>query len=676
MPNERAIVCGSTSDGNLPVGGKPLRLRLWGRHENVALKINDITEPMMGNVPEAFVDLVEIATYVYVADQAVTRGGDGVENVGADWRRRLCFRIPVRAVDLWSSDDVRDALVSTLGFLSEDDYSFEFTELQEAPSIQQYLFSRAEAEPDNIEEVVLFSGGLDSLGGAVQEAVVDKRRVALVTHEPSKKLVRRHRKLRELLNAHSQHAPLFIPVSINKKKGLGREYTQRTRSFLYAALGATVAQMLGLARIRFYENGVVSFNLPPSAQVVGARATRTTHPRVLNGFARLFSLIAGRRFEVENPFLWDTKAEVVERIVRAGCEDAIRFSTSCTHTWEMTKIHPHCGKCSQCIDRRFAVVAACAQNTDPEEGYKVKLFIDERDEGEPRTMIASYVETANEVSQMTPVQFFSRFGEASRVLRHLDGSADSAALKVFELYQRHAKRVTAVVDQAIADHAKEIRRRTLPDSCLLRLVCDSAVSAGSWPAPASKTQTEAPLSDFVFRKKGQVWQVRYAGGNEFILLPTKGAAYLHLLLAQPGTSIPATKLAATVARHATDHLLGDAGEGSDREALAAYRARYEDLKADIEDARSRQDADAETRIREEMEDLTAQIKRDQGLGGRLRKESDVRDRVRKAVRAAIRRAVDEIRKYDRRLADHLNAPTLNCGWNPCYNPRDPVNWTT
>jgi hypothetical protein len=35
------------------------------------------------------------------------------------------------------------------------------------------------------------------------------------------------------------------------------------------------------------------------------------------------------------------------------------------------------------------------------------------------------VETANEVSQMTPIQFLARFGEASRVLRHLDGSADS-----------------------------------------------------------------------------------------------------------------------------------------------------------------------------------------------------------------------------------------------------------
>jgi len=183
MPNERAILCGNAPATNLPVeGGNPVRLRLGGGRENVSLEINDISQPMMGNLPPAFLDLVEIATYVYCADQAVTRGGDGVENLGADWRRRLFFRIPVRSVDFWSADDTREALASTLGFLSEDEYLFEFTELKKGAPAQQYLFSRADIDSDRIEEVVLFSGGLDSLGGAVQEGVIDKRRIALVTN--------------------------------------------------------------------------------------------------------------------------------------------------------------------------------------------------------------------------------------------------------------------------------------------------------------------------------------------------------------------------------------------------------------------------------------------------------------------------------------------------------------
>ena len=222
----------------------------------------------------------------------------------------------------------------------------------------------------------------------------------MVTHKPTHKLNRRHRKLLEFLTSAAAHKPLHIPVVINKDKSLGREYTQRSRSFLYAALGATVAQIFNLRRIRFYENGVISFNLPISAQVVGARATRTTHPQVINGFASIFSTLSGKPFTVENPFLWKTKTEVISDIVKAGCADIIKFATSCTHTWEMTKLRTHCGTCSQCIDRRFAVLAAEAQQHDPEEAYGVDLLVGERDEGEPKAMMAAYVETANTVADM------------------------------------------------------------------------------------------------------------------------------------------------------------------------------------------------------------------------------------------------------------------------------------
>jgi hypothetical protein len=85
------------------------------------------------------------------------------------------------------------------------------------------------------------------------------------------------------------NAPLHVNVRVNKDKDLGKEYTQRTRSFLFAALGFTVARMVGTSNLRFYENGVVSLNLPVCAQVIGGRATRTTHPRVLVEMAELFS---------------------------------------------------------------------------------------------------------------------------------------------------------------------------------------------------------------------------------------------------------------------------------------------------------------------------------------------------------------------------------------------------
>lgn len=678
MPNERAILCGNVSDSTLPFkDAKPIRLRMWGAHQNINLCIEDIQRPMLCEIPTQFLDILEIATYIYCADQAATRGGDGVRDFGENWRRRFFFRIPVRHPDLWNQNKINDLLRSTLGFLSDDEYLFDFTKLEKGPPLQTYLqFSDVDISLGNPEEVILFSGGIDSLGGAVQEAVVDKRKTVLVTHRSTQKLSRRHRRLLELLSNHSMEIPpLHFCVSVNKNKSLGKEYTQRSRSFLYAVLGATFAQMLGLSRIRFYENGIISLNLPLSAQVIGAKATRTTHPKVINGFAKIFSELAEKRFDVENPFIWKTKTDVVELIAKAGCEELIEPSTSCTHTWLTTNYQPHCGACSQCIDRRFSVLANGLEKYD--EGYKVDLLTGERKEGEHRTMLAAYVETATEISKMKPIEFFARYGEVSRVLRHLEGSADSSALKIFELHQKHANQVTKVIDSNIAKYASDIRQRKLPSSCLLRMVCDASTLTppGKIGDIADKGLPQN-LKDYTFQKKGPAWIVRFASGKDFILLPSKGAAYLHILLSNPRTDFSVIDLVFQVAKKPNDFQLGNAGAGSDTDALSAYRAQYKNLKSNLEEAKKNDDLGWQEKIREEMEWLVKQIKRDQGLGGRLRKEADDRDRVRKSFRAAIRRAVDEIAKNDKALAEHLKSPRIKCGWNPCYDPYVDIEWDT
>lgn len=182
--------------------------------------------------------------------------------------------------------------------------------------------------------------------------------------------------------------------------------------------------------------------------------------------------------------------------------------------------------------------------------------------------------------------------------------------------------------------------------------------------------------DYVFRRAGQAWLVRFAGGRRFILLPSKGAAYLHILLSNPRESYPATELARLVASEPDRYALGDAGEATDHEALSAYRAWYEDLVKDLGLARKHGDRERETRIRREMDLLAQEIKRDQDFHGKLRKEADDRDRVRKAFRAAIRRVVAEIFRHDAAFAKHLGPPNLRCGWNPCYDPRRHVQWDT
>lgn len=472
MSNDRVILCGGLPSPASARGRQSLALDLRQPNANVTLKVQDISGRMAANPPPVLLDLLEVAAYVYSADQAVTRGGPTSQDFGAAWRRRLEFHIPVRQPDLWSSKPVRSALSETLGFLSDDEYEFNFRKLRKEQPVTGYLdFSPSVDAAFQADEVMLFSGGLDSLGGAVHELLQEQRSVALVSHRSSGKIDDKQRQLVRELKVRSPRRPLHVPVWVNKQEKLGREYTQRSRSFLFASLGAVVARLFDLWRIRFYENGVVSINLPISAQVVGSRATRTTHPQVLNGFAAIFTALFEKPFEVENPFRWKTKAEVVEVIRAAGCGELVKHAVSCTHVWDMTTLHTHCGTCSQCIDRRFATLAAgCSDKEDPPEMYAVDLERGERPPGHSRTMLESYFSTAKRVRTMSDTAFFAAFGEASRVLRHVKGmSADTAAAALLDMYRRHAGAVFKVVTDGMAARASELASGTLPRSCLLIL---------------------------------------------------------------------------------------------------------------------------------------------------------------------------------------------------------------
>lgn len=538
MSNERGILCG---DADWPAQWQglkePIRLQIFGSQQNVDLRIQDISKRFAANISDVFIDLLEIAAYVYCADQAVTRGGKTDRGMGANWRRHLRFHIPVRRPDVWNSPAISECLSRTLGFLSDDFYSLMFVKLKNPPPFEKYLEGLGDPNLQP-EEVVLYSGGLDSLAGAVQEAVIEKKRAILVSHRASPKIHTKQRTLfNELLVQLGKNPfPTHIPVWITKQGAWEGEYTQRTRSFLFASLGATMANLFGLHKIRMYENGFVSLNLPISAQLIGARASRTTHPQVIMGFGELFSLITEKPFQVENPFLWKTKAEVVKILGEAGCADLIKYSTSCSHVREMTTLHTHCGKCSQCIDRRFAVLASGYGEADPSEMYKVDLLIGAREKLEDKTMIESYVRAATLVAKMTEFEFFSHFGEATRVFSHLEGTADENAAKIWDLHKRHAGQICEVIDHAIQNHVQEIREGTLPDACLLILALPEKYrSSGEVVSPES----EKP--QYAFRKRGDFWEIIFEG-KEVPLKDEKGLHYIAYLLRHPNQAIHVLKL--------------------------------------------------------------------------------------------------------------------------------------
>jgi 7-cyano-7-deazaguanine synthase in queuosine biosynthesis len=494
MP-ERLILCGEVKRTG---GDSILPLALSGRSQNITLRLEDISRKLIRNVPGLLIDLVEIAAYVYCADQAISRGGETQRAMGADWRRDFRFVIPVRYPDHWSNPQVSEPLRTMLSFLSEDEYVFEFEKATNPVPFHNYLeLSDGDDTAFKADEVVLFSGGLDSLSGAIEELSTTKKRIALVSHRSSSKIFDYQKQLIAELNGRFPKRLFHLPVLMTRQQKTlpAPEYTHRSRSFLYAALACAVARLFEIDQIRFFENGVLSINLPISEQVVGARATRTTHPLVLERFREFFSAAVSTRIEVENPFIWKTKTDVIRSIVDRGCGALIKHTVSCTRTYDITKMYSHCGCCSQCLDRRFAILAANAAQHDPVDMYKVELLAGKRDKDDDKTMAESYVKTALELRYMGEHAFFGRFsGETARVYEGFPSlTADEVGRQVFDLHQRHAQAIGDVLRAAVAGHNAELVNRSLPPSSVLMM---TLVPDGS-PALASVGKRNDPFEAWV-----------------------------------------------------------------------------------------------------------------------------------------------------------------------------------
>ena len=350
---------------------------------------------MYTNVPPVLVDLTELAALVFTADQTVSRTGIKSFDYGDKWLRKFRFEIGVRVPDFWNQPHVMQCLCDTLEFLTCDSFEFRFS-LNKSPTAFPNFLGFTEANPEGIEKLTLFSGGIDSLAGAAEEILHKHSKVALVSHKPvshvgaiQKLLVE---KLTERVGDPAKH-PFHLTVRANKIGLQEHDHTQRSRSFLFTGIGAVVARLLGLDAITFYENGIVSVNLPLCDQETNCRASRTTHPQALCHFSKLLSAICEKPFTIDNQFLPLTKQDVVQRLKDIGHSDLVRDSISCTHTRQYTKAQPHCGMCPQCLSRRYATLGAGVDCCDPDTDYRENVFLGPRTRTEDRTLAERFVGT-------------------------------------------------------------------------------------------------------------------------------------------------------------------------------------------------------------------------------------------------------------------------------------------
>ena len=239
---------------------------------------------------------------------------------------------------------------------------------------------------------------------------------------------------------------------------------------------------------------------------------------MLRGLESLFSLLLDRQIEIQTPLQWLTKKEVTQKIEEAGMADMLGETISCTRPRKWTEKQKHCGVCSQCIDRRFAVLAAGMGEHEPAENYMRDLLLADRSADDDLRMALSYVTFFQKVATTPKERFLVDFPEVvSELDRFSSLSTQDAGDHVYDLFQRHAKSVEEVITTAVSAHIGPLYRSELPSGSLLATCFSRGHIEGPPPsdydvqAKAFMDRLGAPVLEFAFDQDTK--RVLFQGGH-------------------------------------------------------------------------------------------------------------------------------------------------------------------
>lgn len=317
---------------------------------------------------ECTIDLMVLASAVYFADTSFTRSyyaDDG-------WTRRFLIHVPVSQAKVWNA--AKAHLREMLRFLTGDYWDFQF---RDRPKKYETISVQPE-ELDfiDIDTVSLFSGGLDSLVGAI-DLINSGKKPLLISHYWDGEAASAQRVLLEsLVKKYDEDAFIsvrgYIGARYNVLSGAGSENTQRARSFLFYSMAALAADaMTTTDQVMIPENGLIALNVPMDRVRLGSLSTRTAHPHFIEAMNDLAKNV-GISANFSNPFGFKTKGEMVSECAdKDFLKEVTPISMSCSSPGKIRfKSEPpqHCGYCVPCMIRRASLVAGL-DGDDPTQYY-------------------------------------------------------------------------------------------------------------------------------------------------------------------------------------------------------------------------------------------------------------------------------------------------------------------
>lgn len=308
-------------------------------------------------------DVFLIGCFVYGIDILLPRKSFSVNG----WSREIEVEFPVESLDLFNGG--KDELEQLLSFLTGDYWQISFIQRDVTPLFVNTKKVYSNDYRKSHKRISLFSGGLDSLIGVIDQLAKSKDRMVLVSHYDAtfKGAKSDQDKIdKNLYKKYSHYHLLQTRVDlerydINGNK-INTETTLRSRSFLFLCQAVFVASSIkdGI-EILIPENGTISLNHPLTPSRRSSCSTRTAHPYYLIKVIDFISKL-GLNHLIKNEYEMKTKGEMLEECIDNDILRATyKKSCSCAKRGTRKDIRDvmtgtnHCGICMPCIYRRVAL---------------------------------------------------------------------------------------------------------------------------------------------------------------------------------------------------------------------------------------------------------------------------------------------------------------------------------
>lgn len=314
----------------------------------------------LNSYPPILADLLDLAVSIHSADRVCNQNMKFPS-------REITVYLPLRLPKIFSKSDNIERLKELLFWTTGTNWIFVF---QNRPNK-----SRISEQIQNIQfplyktEVALWSGGLDALAGFYKRSKesLDKDFTLIGTGSNDIMFGKQKSIYKHLSSDLKNRTSLFqIPIRLSGSDDINKNKYMRSRGVVFALIGSVVAALQGQSKLFIYENGIGALNLPYSEASVGLDHSRSVHPLTLKKISIYISYILGSKFEIENPFLFTTKTNMLKDLYLDKQIELIKKSMSCDRPHRESVVQ--CGFCTSCILRRLSIFNA---NFEDSSEYKI-----------------------------------------------------------------------------------------------------------------------------------------------------------------------------------------------------------------------------------------------------------------------------------------------------------------